>query len=162
MRKSLDEALNSRFNPLNMVHLSNTEPFVCFIGWSSGQCWAYTPPSDKHETEEFTHCTHTCGSAIGRAGGQVRLIPGARLKRVGVHFYHRASGSHELVSTLRSYSTSKKQHWIINVLATVSTGSGYDTSFIFLCKMPPCKFAGKNELMFPPLANIHLAPTGIR
>lgn len=159
MRKSLDEADNSRFNPLNVVHLSNTEPFVCFTAWSSGQWWAYTPP---HKTDEFMDHTHTCGSAVGRAQGQLRLTLRARLKSVGVNFYHRASGSHELVSTLCSYNTSKKQQWIINVLATVSAGSGYDTSFILLCKMLQYKFAGKNELMFPPLANIHLPPTGIR
>lgn len=35
MRKSLDEAVNSSFNPLKMLHLSNMENFILFAGVSA-------------------------------------------------------------------------------------------------------------------------------
>lgn len=64
----------------------------------------------------------------------------------------------ELISTLSSCKATKKQDKIINILATLWMGSGYDTSFIFLSGM----LTGKRELIFSTLPSIHLPPAGIR
>lgn len=64
----------------------------------------------------------------------------------------------ELISTLSSCKATKKQDQIINILAILWMGSGYDTSFSFLSGM----LTGKCELIFSILPSIHLPPAGIR